>query len=71
MDDKLAPSFLELMKNVRRVKIERVSSRKKENGSERRAILNGIKSGLEEVKQAREGKIRLQSAREFLRDVQS
>lgn len=80
VDDSLAPSFLELMRNLRRVKIERISTEKKngrtlKNGRitkqnpEKEAILQGLKDAMEEVKLARAGKIKLKSANELLREL--
>lgn len=50
------------MKNLRAVKAKRLTP-------ENAAILEGLKSSLEEVKLARAGKIKLKSARELLREL--
>ena len=62
VEDSKAPFFLELMKNLRVVKTKRLTP-------ENAAILEGLKNAIEEVKRAREGKIKLKSARAFLREL--
>ncbi len=62
VDDGLAPSFLELMKNIRRVKIERISPEKKR-------LVREIKQSIEEVNAAERGEISLRPARELLREL--
>ncbi|HET6401758.1 MAG TPA: hypothetical protein VFH95_10200 [Candidatus Kapabacteria bacterium] len=62
MDDRLAPSFLELMKNIRRVKIERISPEKKR-------LVREIKQSIEEVNAAERGEISLRPARDLLREL--
>ena len=62
VEDSKAPFFLELMKNLRAVKTKRLTP-------ENAAILEGLKNAIEEVKLAREGKLKLTSAREFLREL--
>jgi hypothetical protein len=74
VDDSLAPSFLELMKNLRRVKIERIPAKKGNGKTAKRSsddvtILHNLQHALDEVKLAREGKITLKSAEEFLREL--
>jgi len=62
VDDRLAPSFLELMKNIRRVKIERISPEKKR-------LVREIKQSIEEVNAAERGEISLRPARDLLREL--
>ncbi len=62
VDDQLGPSFLELMKNVRRVKIERISPEKKR-------LVREIKQSIEEVNAAERGEISLRPARALLREL--
>ncbi|HEX5315916.1 MAG TPA: hypothetical protein VFX22_04615 [Candidatus Kapabacteria bacterium] len=62
VDDQLAPSFLELMKNIRRVKIERISP-------EKNRLIGEIKQSIEEVNAAERGEITLRPARELLREL--
>ena len=62
VDDSLATSFLQLMKNIRRVKIERVSPEKKK-------LMREIKRSIEEVNAADRGELRLRPARELLREL--
>ena len=60
--DSQAPRFLELMKNFRRVKVERISAEKKK-------LIREIRQAVEEVKAADRGEIQLRSARELLREL--
>ncbi len=62
VDDSQAPFFLELMKNLRRVKVERIST-------EKRKLIREIRQSIEEVKAAERGEIRLRPARELLREL--
>ncbi len=62
VDDRLAPSFLELMKNIQRVKIERISP-------EKNRLMREIKQSIEEVKSAELGATTLRPARELLREL--
>ncbi len=62
VEDSKAPFFLELMKNLRPVRVERLSAEKKK-------LLREIRQAIEEVKLARQGKIKLKSARELLREL--
>ena len=62
VEDRQAPYFLELMKNLRRVKIERISA-------EKRKLIREIRQAVEEVKAAERGEIQLRPARELLREL--
>ena len=62
VEDSKAPFFLELMKNL---KVKKAKSLTPESA----AILEGLKDAIEEVKLAEQGKIKLKSAREFLREL--
>ncbi|HZK76590.1 MAG TPA: hypothetical protein VFD13_06750 [Candidatus Kapabacteria bacterium] len=62
VEDSQAPYFLELMKNLRRVKIERLSA-------EKRKLIREIRQSIEEVKAAERGEIQLRPARDFLREL--
>jgi hypothetical protein len=62
IEDSKAPFFLELMKNL---KVKKAKSLTPESA----AILEGLKDAIEEVKLAEQGKIKLKSAREFLREL--
>jgi len=62
IEDSRAPFFLELMKNLRAVRTKRLTP-------ENAAIMEGLKNAIEEVKLAREGKLELKSASEFLREL--
>ena len=59
VDDSKAPFFLELMKNLRRVKVERLSGEKKK-------LIREIQQSVDEVKAADRGEIQLRPARELL-----
>ncbi len=54
--------FIELMKNLHVIKTKRLTP-------ENAAIMEGIKNAVEEVKLARQGKIKLKSARQLLREL--
>ncbi|MFI5201990.1 MAG: hypothetical protein ACHQNE_06360 [Candidatus Kapaibacterium sp.] len=85
VEDSKAPFFLELMKNLRPVKVEPLSPESKksinrmhhirkagknsERGADNAQILEGLKSAIEEVNLAKQGKIKLKSAREVLREL--
>jgi hypothetical protein len=60
--DSQAPHFLELMKNFRRVKVERISPEKKK-------LIREIRQSIEEVNAAERGEIQLRPARELLREL--
>ncbi len=60
--DEKAPFFMELIKKFSFVKAEPISTPKTE-------FLNELKEAVEEVKQAKQGKIKLQSARDFLNEL--
>ena len=62
VEDSQAPRFLELMKNFRRVKVERISAEKKK-------LIREIRQSVEEVKAAERGEIQLRPARELLREL--
>lgn len=62
IEDSKAPFFLELMKNLKVKKAKRLTP-------ESAAILEGLKDAIEEVKLAEQGKIKLKSARDFLREL--
>ena len=57
-DDKVA-LFLEVLRNYSYVKLDRETAKKAR-------ILASVKSGLEEVKRAERGEIKLQTAQEWL-----
>lgn len=56
--------YLQLLKSEKAAKEEMSAAEKEE-------ILNDIRDGLRELKAAREGKFKLQSAREFLHEIRS
>lgn len=60
-DDK-AEYILEILRNLKNVKIKPLRSNKEK-------FIEGFKEAIEEVKLHREGKIKLQSAREFLDEL--
>ncbi|HEY3876130.1 MAG TPA: hypothetical protein VGM92_11685 [Candidatus Kapabacteria bacterium] len=62
IDDSKAAFFLELMKNLRTVRTKPLTP-------EKAAILEGIRDAVEEVKLAKQGKIKLKPARELLREL--
>ena len=62
VEDSKAPFFIELMKNLRSVKVERISAEKKK-------LLREIRQSIEEVKASDRGEIRLRPARELLREL--
>ena len=62
VEDSKAPFFLELMKNLHIKKTKQLTP-------ENAAIMEGIKNAVEEVKLARQGKIKLKSARQLLREL--
>lgn len=62
VEDKKATFFLELMKNLRPVKVEPLNP-------EKAALIKGLKRAVEEVNLAKQGKIKLRSARELLREL--
>ena len=62
VDEGKAPFFLELMRNLRSVRVKPLTP-------DDTAIVKGLKSAIEEVKLARQGKVRLKSARELLHEV--
>jgi hypothetical protein len=62
VDDSKAPFFIELMKNLRSVRVERISPEKKK-------LLRELRQAVEEVKAAERGEIQLRSARDFLREL--
>jgi len=64
-DDKYA-SFMEVIRNIRFVKI-----RKEEKlTTEQQEFVNDLKESLEEVELHVQGKIKLQSARDFLKELE-
>jgi hypothetical protein len=62
VEDSKAPFFLELMKNLRPVRVERLSAEKKK-------LIREIRQSIEEVKAADRGEIKLRPARDFLREL--
>ena len=56
--------FMELIKNLDFVKID-----EKEEGDSKEAILNNLKTGLEEVKQFKAGKLKTTTAKAFLNEL--
>lgn len=62
VDDQKAGFFLELLEQLKFVKVKPVSPYKVE-------ILDGIKEAVEQVNLAKEGKIKLKSARDLLDEL--
>ncbi len=62
VEDSKVPFFLELMKNLRPVKVESLSAEKKK-------LIREIRESVEEVKAAERGEIKLRPARELLREL--
>ena len=62
VDDSKAPFFLELMKNLRRVKVERLSGAKQK-------LIREIRESVEEIKAADRGELQLRPARDLLREL--
>jgi len=69
VEDSKAPFFLELMKNLRPVKVERISEMETHSSSEKKQLLRELKQAVDEVKAADRGEIQLRSARDFLREL--
>lgn len=59
-----------LQKYISRLRSEK-EARESMSAKEKQEVLDDIKEGLHEVKLAREGKIKLQSAREFLDEIRN
>ena len=64
INDSKASAFLNFIKSLDFIKIQN-----KETASSKKDILEGIKDGLNEAKLHSEGKIDLQSARDFLNEL--
>ena len=62
VEDQKAGFFLELLKQLKFVKIKPISPYKSE-------ILEGIKEAVDQVNLAKEGKIKLKSARDLLNEL--
>ena len=62
IDDALAPSLMEVIRNLRSAKAVRLTSQDAD-------ILQGLKIAVKEVKLAKQGKLKLQSARELLAEL--
>jgi len=60
-DDK-APFFMELLKNFTFVKAKPLSEAKAQ-------LMEDIRDAVQEVQQAKQGKVKLQSARDFLNEL--
>ncbi len=56
--------FMELIKNLDFVKVE-----EKAIGDSKEAVLHNLKTGLEEVKQFKKGKLKTTSAKAFLNEL--
>ncbi len=63
IEDDKAPALLEVLKGLKYVKTKKIKKSKKE------AVLEGLKEAIEEVKLAKEGKIKLKSAKELLDEL--
>lgn len=59
-----------LQKYISRLRSEK-EARESMSAKEKQEVLDDIKEGLRELKLAREGKIKLQSAREFLDEIRN
>ncbi|WP_455674687.1 hypothetical protein [Phocaeicola sp.] len=59
-----------LQKFLQQLKSEK-TEKEEMSANEKEEILNDIRDGLREVKAAREGKIRMQTAREFLNEIRN
>ena len=69
-DDTRAMKKLQLF--LQHLKMERMVQEEEElTPAEKQEVLNGIRSGLQEVKAARAGNVKLQSARDFLHEIRS
>ncbi len=64
INDNKAPAFLTFIKSLDFIKVENQSEE-----PTKIEILKNIKDGLTEVKMHSEGKIKLQSARDFLNEI--
>ncbi len=64
INDNKAPAFLNFIKSLDFIKVE-----DKSDEPTKEDILKSIKDGLTEVKLHSEGKIKLQSARDFLNEI--
>ena len=65
--DKKFPFFMELLKNLGLEKKARVAKEEKEPSKEE--ILQGIREAAEEVKLAKQGKVKLKSFESFLNEL--
>lgn len=63
IEDKKAPALMEILKDLKYVKARRIKETKKE------AFLKGLKEAVEEVKLAKQGKIKLKSAKALLNEL--
>lgn len=69
MDNEKAMQKLQRFLNKLKQKEEANAKAEEMTAAEKEEILNDIREGLRELKLAREGKIKLQSAREFLHEL--
>lgn len=63
-------SMKKLLKYIQQLKSQKAEEEEM-TAKEKEEILNDIREGLRELKAAREGKIKLQSAEEFLNELRS
>ena len=63
IEDEKAPALLKVLKDLKYVKTKKIKQSKKE------AVLEGLKEAIEEVKLAKEGKVKLKSFDEFLNEL--
>ena len=63
VEDKKAPALLEVLSGLSFVKTKRIKKDKKEK------VLQGLKEAIEEVKLAKEGKIKMKTFDEFLNEL--
>jgi len=63
IEDKKAPALMEVLKGLKYVKTKRIKETKKE------AFLKDLKEAVEEVKLAKQGKIKLKTFDEFLNEL--
>lgn len=67
--DKKFPFFLELVNSFPYVKTQTITPDEVQDGDSREDILKNIKKGLEEVKLAKQGKLKTTSAKDFLNEL--
>ncbi|OIQ95984.1 hypothetical protein GALL_219810 [mine drainage metagenome] len=63
IEDKKAPALMQVLNDLKYVKTKRIKETKKEE------FLKGLKEAVQEVKLAKQGKIKLKSAKEFLNEL--